>query len=197
VIAFCLKPGLAGFGLFLTETILVDHSTRATSRLGIRHPIVQGPFGGGLSTVELVSTVSNLGGLGSYGAHVPAPERIGALRAQIGRVTSQPFALNLWVSDNDPGARALSSAQLERVAQRFAPYFRELGLELPPPPSRYHESFDEQVEAQLEARPPVFSFVFGVPSAKFWRHAANATSSPSARPPPSPRRSASSRQAWS
>jgi nitronate monooxygenase len=32
--------------------------------LGIQYPILQGPFGGNLSSVELVSTVSNAGGLG-------------------------------------------------------------------------------------------------------------------------------------
>ena len=41
--------------------------TEAIHRLGITHPIVQGPFGGGLSTPELTAAVSNLGGLGSYG----------------------------------------------------------------------------------------------------------------------------------
>lgn len=37
---------------------------------GLEHPIVQGPFGGGLSTVALTSLVSNHGGLGSFGAHM-------------------------------------------------------------------------------------------------------------------------------
>jgi nitronate monooxygenase len=154
-------------GMKQTEPVAIrDRTTAATSRLGIRHPIVQGPFGGGLSTVTLASTVSNLGGLGSYGAHVLSPNRIGALREEIGRATSQPFALNLWVSDSDPGACDLSAAEFARLARRFAPYFRELGLDVPEPPARYHEPFDQQVEALLEARPPVFSFVYGVPSPK-------------------------------
>jgi nitronate monooxygenase len=146
--------------------VIRHRSTRATRCLGISHPIVQGPFGGSLSTVELVSTVSNAGGLGSYGAHVIAPDRIGALRAEIARHTSSPFALNLWVKDHDPGAADFSRAQFERLSEQFAPYFRELGLAPPTPPDHYHESYEEQVEALLEARPPVFSFVFGVPSKK-------------------------------
>ena len=48
--------------------------TDAVRRLGIRHPIIQGPFGGGLSTARLAATVSNLGGLGSYGAYSLPPE---------------------------------------------------------------------------------------------------------------------------
>lgn len=72
-----------------------DSVTEATARLGVRYPIVQGPFGGGLSTTKLVATVANLGGLGSYGAHLIEPERLGALAAEIRRLTAEPFALNL------------------------------------------------------------------------------------------------------
>ena len=42
--------------------------SRLTDRLRLEHPIVQGPFGGGLSSVELAAAVSNAGGLGSFGA---------------------------------------------------------------------------------------------------------------------------------
>ena len=139
--------------------------TDAARRLGIGHPIIQGPFGGGLSTPELTATVSNLGGLGSYGAHILEPDEIGPLAAELRRRTARPFALNLWVSDHDPGGREPSPAELERAWAVFEPWFRELGLGRPEPPTRYHPRFDEQVEALLEARPPVFSFVFGIPSA--------------------------------
>lgn len=40
----------------------------AARRLGVELPVVQGPFGGGLSTTRLAATVSELGGLGSFGA---------------------------------------------------------------------------------------------------------------------------------
>jgi nitronate monooxygenase len=143
-----------------------SRETEATRRLGIAHPIVQGPFGGGLSTVTLAATVSNLGGLGSYGAHVLPPDKIGETTRSIRDQTSLPFAMNLWVSDHDPGGNDLAPAELERVTRLFAPYFAELGIERPDPPRRFHPSFDEQVDALLEARPPVFSFVFGIPNAK-------------------------------
>jgi len=142
-----------------------NQTTEATRRLQIEHPIVQGPFGGGLSTVHLAATVSNLGGLGSYGAHVVAPERIGALVTELRAATSRPFAVNLWVSDHDPGGLDVPEGVLERVWSVFEPYYRELGLARPATPQRFHHAFDEQVAALLEARPPVFSFVFGVPPA--------------------------------
>lgn len=136
----------------------------ATRRLGIEHPIVQGPFGGGLSTVELAATVSNLGGLGSYGAHMQSPEQIPDTVARLRAATDRPFAVNLWVSDHDAGGDALDEATFEQAWQVFRPYFEELGLSKPSRAERGHPSFDAQIEALLESAPPVFSFVFGIPS---------------------------------
>ncbi|MEP3115542.1 nitronate monooxygenase [Nisaea sp.] len=138
----------------------------AIARLGIRYPIIQGPFGGGLSTVELAATVSSRGGLGSYGAHITAPEEIGTLTRELASATDAPFALNLWVSDHDPGGEHLTDEAFEEVYPVFAPYFEELGLAKPTPPERFHHRFEDQIDALLEARPPVFSFVFGIPSGK-------------------------------
>jgi nitronate monooxygenase len=138
--------------------------TEAVRRMGVKYPIIQGPFGGGLSTVEMVATVSNRGGLGSFGAHIVAPDDIGKLTSDIRRRTVAPFALNLWVSDHDPGGRNLTQADFDRYFPIFEPYFEELGLEKPERPDLYHYRFEEQAEALLEARPQVFSFVFGIPS---------------------------------
>lgn len=143
--------------------MVVNSDNTFTARLGIRHPIVQGPFGGGLSTVQLTSIVSNLGGLGSYGAHSVPPEKIGEIVAAVRSETSQPFAVNLWVSDQDTGQDVLEPAAFNQTYLAFEPWFQELGLERPDPPSRYHPSFALQFEALLAACPPVFSFVFGIP----------------------------------
>ncbi len=142
------------------------HVTDAMRRLGLTLPVVQGPFGGGLSTAQLAATVANLGGLGSYGAHHLPADRIGRVADEIRALTPAPFALNLWVSDHDAGGLHLSHEDFERAWRVFEPYFRELGVDKPEPPTHYHPAFDEQIEALLEARPPVFSFVFGVPSAR-------------------------------
>jgi nitronate monooxygenase len=134
-------------------------------RLGVEHPIIQGPFGGGLSTAKLAATVSNFGGLGSYGAHMLAPGDMARIANDIRALTSQPFAINLWVSDHDTDGLELTLAEFERAWRIFEPYFRELEVDKPQLPQRFHPRFDEQVDALLEARPPVFSFVFGIPSA--------------------------------
>lgn len=141
------------------------HDNDLTRRLGLRYPIVQGPFGGGLSSTDLLVTVSEAGGLGSFGIHHLAPDRIRELGASIRARTQKPYALNLWVSNADPGGDALTAEQFEAGIARFRPYYDELGLEPPAMPQRYGEQFGEQVEAMLEVRPSVFSFVFGIPSA--------------------------------
>ena len=142
-----------------------SHSlTDVQQTLGLRHPVIQGPFGGGLSTVELVAAVSNAGGLGSFGAHILEPDGIEALARNSRAATDRPFNLNLWVSDQDPGAEEFDHAAFEAAWQIFQPFYAEYGLDKPEPQARYHPRFTDQVDALLEAAPPVFSFVFGIPS---------------------------------
>ena len=141
-------------------------SSEAGRRLGIEHAIVQGPFGGGLSTVRLAAAVSDLGGLGSYGAHQLSPERIEQVVRELGAATRSPYAVNLWVSDHDEGGLAPPADVLDRAWPLFEPYFSELGVPRPEFPQQFvAHRYEAQVEALLEARPPCFSFVFGIPAA--------------------------------
>jgi nitronate monooxygenase len=142
-------------------------SNRSFAELvGIEHPIIQGPFGGGLSTRVLTSMVSNLGGLGSFGAHHLAPNAIGELIHDLRASTDRPFAVNLWISNEDPEVSRFTPADFAAATGHLEPYFRELGLELPSQPEHYAPRFEEQIEALLDAAPPVFSFVFGIPEAR-------------------------------
>lgn len=136
-------------------------------RLDIAHPIIQGPFGGGLSTVQLTATVSDLGGLGSFGAQSLTPSEIGAVAADIRGLTTKPFAMNLWLSTFDDGGQRLDEATFERAWPVFEPYYRELGIDKPDRGDYTDVAFpDEQIDALLEARPAVFSFVYGIPAPK-------------------------------
>ena len=63
--------------------------------LGIEYPIVQGPFGGGLSSVNLTSTVSNAGGLGSFGGQPFSSKEIIETCNEIKKITDKPFNINL------------------------------------------------------------------------------------------------------
>jgi nitronate monooxygenase len=137
-----------------------------TERLGLELPLIQGPFGGGLSTVELTTTVSNLGGLGSFGAHHLDGSGIEALSAALKAKTKRACAINLWVGDHDPGGDDMSEAVFDHAWTFYAPYFQEFGLTPPERPEQYHPRFSDQIDALIAARPAAFSFVFGIPSTK-------------------------------
>lgn len=141
------------------------YQTKASKILGIAYPILQGPFGGNLSSVELLATVSNLGGLGGYGVYTLSPQEILEVDRKIRLATNKPYNINLWVSDTDALDGTVSDEQFNRAQQLFKPYFEELGIALPGKPEPIKSRFENQVEVILHQRPPVFSFMFGIPSA--------------------------------
>lgn len=138
--------------------------TKFTKLLGIDYPIVQGPFGGGLSSVKLTSTVSNEGGLGSFGGQPFSANEIINTCNEIRKQTNKPFNINLWVNDRDDKLANFSDEDYNNLTQLFAPYFKELGINIPKQPTDLGPKFEEQVEAIFEAKPAVFSFVYGIPS---------------------------------
>lgn len=139
--------------------------TKVSKILDIQYPILQGPFGGNLSSVELVSTVSNAGGLGGFGAYTLSPEEIIEVDRRMKMATNKPYNMNLWVSDTDAVDGTVSEEQFSQAEELFKPYFDELGIALPQKPAPFQTRFENQVEAILHQRIPVFSFVFGIPSA--------------------------------
>src|ERR1700675_3681910 len=92
---------------------------RLTEKLGIDYPIIQGPLGG-LSSQRLTAAVSNFGGLGSFGAHGLAPDGIQGGMPEIAALTSRPFAINLWVSMEDEGARTSGEEGFNRSLRPLA-----------------------------------------------------------------------------
>jgi nitronate monooxygenase len=139
------------------------NKTSFTELLGIQYPIVQGPFGGGLSSVTLTSTVSNAGGLGSFGGQPYTAGEIVETARQIRKLTNKPFNINLWVNDRDARLSTFGDDDYQELTNLFSPYFQELGLPLPERPVHLGPQFNDQVEGIFEAKPAVFSFVYGIP----------------------------------
>lgn len=137
-----------------------------TKLLNIKYPIIQGPFGGGFSTAILTSSVSNAGGLGSFGAHHLSPQSINDKIHEIKSLTDKAFAINLWVSDSDNEIIKLSPESYAKASAQYLEYHNELGISIPGYPDSFGENFEDQAQAMIEASPPVFSFVFGIPSQK-------------------------------
>lgn len=141
------------------------NKTKFTTLLGIEYPIVQGPFGGGLSSVELTSAVANAGCLGSFGGQPFSASEIIDICKEIRKHTNKPFNINLWVNDRDSRLETFSDNDYKSLTELFKPYFTELGLPIPERPTNLGAKFEEQIEAIFEAKPTVFSFVYGVPNA--------------------------------
>jgi nitronate monooxygenase len=77
-----------------------------------------------------------------------------AIKAQ----TDAPFGVNLLMS---PPARP-GAAEIDLALSRLAPWYAELGLDLPDHPNRFSQDFSLQLAALTKAAPPVASFSFSI-----------------------------------
>jgi nitronate monooxygenase len=138
------------------------NENRLTAKLGIDYPVIQGPLGG-LSSQTLTAAVSNFGGLGSFGVHGLAPEAIKAVIGEIRSLTSKPFAMNLWVSMEDEGARTSDENAFNRSLAPLAVHIAALGKPRPEYEPYSWIRFEDQVRVLLDEKVPVFSFIYGIP----------------------------------
>src|ERR1700722_18735507 len=139
------------------------NKTRVAERLGIEYPIIQGPLGG-FSSQRLTAAVSNFGGLGSFGALSLAPSAIAEVIAEIRSLTDQPFSMNLWVSMEDQGAATSDAEAFKRALSYIAPHLEALGASKPTFSSYHPLRFEDQARVLIDARVPVFLFIFGIPA---------------------------------
>jgi NAD(P)H-dependent flavin oxidoreductase YrpB (nitropropane dioxygenase family) len=138
------------------------NENRLTAKLGIDYPVIQGPLGG-LSSQKLTAAVSHFGGLGSFGAHSLTPEAIKEAIAEIRALTSKPFAMNLWVSMEDEGARTSDENAFNRSLAPLTTHLAALGAPHPKFKPYSPARFEDQARVLLDAKVPVFSFIFGIP----------------------------------
>jgi nitronate monooxygenase len=138
------------------------NENRLTAKLGIDYPIIQGPLGG-LSSQKLTAAVSNFGGLGSFGAHGLTPGAIKDVIAEIRSITSKPFAMNLWVSMEDEGARTSDENAFNRSLAPLAVHIAALGAPHPEYKPYPWIRFEDQARVLLDEKVPVFSFIYGIP----------------------------------
>lgn len=131
--------------------------TRLTKLLKIQYPIICAPMVGA-STPELVTAVSNAGGLGSFAVTGLSPQGIRQGISDVRRLTNKPFSANLLVLKQvnpDP-------QQVARALELLQPIRQELGLPVGQPLAKYGEDNKAQFEVLLEERPGVASFAFGL-----------------------------------
>lgn len=124
-------------------------------QLGISHPIIQAPMAGGSTTPELVAAVSERGGLGSFAGAYLTPQKIEEAIASIRRLTSRPFAVNVFAEvETEAGDRA-------SLVRAIEPFYKELGVAAPAAAGEKADSAG-QLEVLIAARPAVVSFTLGM-----------------------------------
>lgn len=121
-------------------------------------PILQAPMVGA-SFDAMTVAVSRAGGLGNFAAATLSPGEIGpaidALRAELG---AAPFGVNLLMA---PPLKP-EPAEVDTALARLAPWYAELGVDLPGHPNSFAQDLSAQVEAVARAAPPVASFTFSI-----------------------------------
>ena len=135
---------------------------RLLDLFGIETPIVQAPMANATG-VDMAVTVSEAGGLGSFPCAGLSDDKIREGVAAIRSRTRKPINLNFFCHELAPADEARDAAWLERLA----PYYAELGAEMPKLPLKATIfRFTEATCAAVEAlRPEVVSFHFGLPDA--------------------------------
>lgn len=136
------------------------HQNEITERLKICYPIIQAGMAGGPTTPQLVSAVSNAGGLGTLGAGYMTPERTQFGIGQIRQLTDKPFGINIFV----PETPEVEEEKIRESNRLLRPVRNKLNLSDPsgfPKPSS--EQFFRQIEIILKTGVPVCTFTFGIP----------------------------------
>lgn len=118
---------------------------------------------GGVTTTNLVSSVSNFGGLGMIGAGYMTPEQIRNQIKEIKRETTKPFGINLFI----PNDFKVSENEINRASELLQPLKEQLHVkkENPTLPTVEKEwaTFYEQVKVIIDEKVPICSFTFGLP----------------------------------
>ncbi|SDD62059.1 nitronate monooxygenase [Terribacillus halophilus] len=131
--------------------------------ISISRPIIQAPMAGGITTAELVASVSEAGGLGMIGAGYLDGE---STRHQIQKVkagTNKPFGINLFV----PTPYKIEIDLIEKAQEALEPFQKKLDTSVVNEFTSYEqtlETFYEQVNVVIEEKVPVCSFTFGIPA---------------------------------
>jgi nitronate monooxygenase len=119
-------------------------------------PILQAPMAGACPA-PLAAAVASAGGMGGFGALTSSPEQIRAWAADFRGRSNGSFQINLWVPDPPPLRDPAHETRVRETLSRLA------GAEVPDAgPGPFVTDFTAQMEAILEARPPVASAIMGV-----------------------------------
>lgn len=131
------------------------------TKLGISYPIIQAPMAG-VTSPELVSTVSNAGGLGNIAAGYLSATDTREFIHKVKNQTDKLFGINLFV----PEDASATDTELNRAVEILDFCKEDLQLEaIEVLDLNIGNEFHKQIEVVLEERLKVCSFTFGIPKA--------------------------------
>lgn len=135
-----------------------------TELLNIEYPIIQAPMAGGITTSQLVSAVSNSGGLGMVGAGYMSLDAMQEQIKEIKQLTTGNFGVNLFV----PNEFHVTPDEIESAENALKPIREKLKLEdqrqLDLPDYKMNiEIFEELIQIVINENIRVCSFTFGLP----------------------------------
>jgi nitronate monooxygenase len=138
------------------NTAARDRALAFCARFGLRAPILQAPMAGA-SPAPLAAAVANAGGLGALGALTTPPEGIRGWVADFRGRSNGGFQINLWIPDPPPERDAAREARVREALSRVG------GVPVPDAgPGPFLPDFDAQLDAIVDAAPPVVSSIMGL-----------------------------------
>ncbi len=138
---------------------------KLSKALNIKYPIIQAPMASAAS-IELATSVSNAGGLGSLGLSYYKLENILTDYQKVLNKTNCSFNLNFMVH-KEPRRDDIKNKKFKEIIKI---YFDEYNINEIPDFSKTCDSFNEDhLKLLLEMRPKVASFHFGLPEQSFIR----------------------------
>ncbi|MGM7702518.1 NAD(P)H-dependent flavin oxidoreductase [Pseudalkalibacillus sp. Hm43] len=129
--------------------------------LNIQYPIIQAGMAGGITTAELVASVSEAGGLGTIGAGYLTPEDTRQAIIEVRKHTNRPFAVNLFNVH-----KVREDPRTDEVIKHLSPIYENLEIKPNQDVFEVKDYYEEQFEVLLEEDVPVISTTFGVPDSE-------------------------------
>ncbi|MFZ4406167.1 MAG: NAD(P)H-dependent flavin oxidoreductase [Paracraurococcus sp.] len=133
-----------------------DRAQAFCDRFGLRPPILQAPMAG-TAPPPLAAAVASAGGMGGFGALMSSPAQIHDWTTQFRARSNGAFQINLWIPDPAP---VRDPAHEDRVRARLGAVS---GIAVADPgPGPFTQDFEAQIDALIEAAPPIASAIMGV-----------------------------------
>lgn len=138
------------------------------AKLEMSSPIFLAGMAGGVTTPELVSQVSESGGLGQIGAGYMTPESLSNDIDRIRTLTSKPVGVNLFI----PEFPKINQSEVNQMNEILKPIAEKLNYD-PVHKVIIENCFDEMIDIIIEKGIELVSFTFGKPEESLVRKLQN------------------------